>query len=84
MTDTVETIREQMVREIIEARPREPVTVEHMARYFPEDFELGADDLAPFTAEPKEVFIAPSATVCAWRLHRGPTKAARHKPVSRV
>ena len=48
-----------MVREIIEARPREPVTVEHMARYFPEDFELGADDLAPFTAEPKEVFIAP-------------------------
>jgi hypothetical protein len=41
-------LREQMVKNIIGEHAGEPITVENLAKYLPDTFELGDDDLAPY------------------------------------
>jgi hypothetical protein len=41
-------LRDQMVKNTIAQHKGEPMTVEHMSQYLPDDFLLGDDDLAPF------------------------------------
>lgn len=44
----VNPLRAEMVANVVRLHQREPLTVEALALYFPPDFDLGADDLAPF------------------------------------
>ena len=56
-------LRKQMVAEAV-GRAVSPITIEHVAKYLPDDFELDTEDLAPHV--PAEAEPAPQAQPFDW------------------
>lgn len=75
-------LRNQMVRNIIGANPDAPLTIEGLREFFPSDFDLGDDDLAPYQtiefepeAEPTPASVALAAKPEAAPVAAEPTPA---------
>jgi hypothetical protein len=62
MTDETEVnpLRGQMIRNTIGANPDAPLTIEGLKEFFPPDFDLGNDDLAPYQAVEFEAEAEPT------------------------